>query len=131
VTEWSDTANGSASTAISSGTPSGTGISIESCAGRYSAKPPEASLQVPVWMPAANGPSAKCQQMLRSPSRQDPHGGSIPLGPQESHGLRTTRWPISNPSAASPSSLTSATTSWPITTGKEKKVATRCPGTCR
>ena len=37
VTEWSETAKGSAKTAFSSGTESGTGISIESCAAISSA----------------------------------------------------------------------------------------------
>ncbi len=60
--EWSDTANGSASTATSSGTPSGTGIAIERCAGSSSAKPPVASLELPVWIPAASRPSVKLQQ---------------------------------------------------------------------
>ena len=31
-------------------------------------------------MPAASGPSVKCQQRLKSPSRHEPHGGSIPRG---------------------------------------------------
>ncbi len=64
MTECNDTANGSAKTATSSLTPSGTGISIDSCAGRYSAKPPGASFDVPVWIPAAMGPRVKCQHML-------------------------------------------------------------------
>jgi hypothetical protein len=62
----------------------------------------------------------KCQQMLRSPAWQAGHGGSMPLGTHESHGFKMTRWPISSPRTAGPRSLTSATTSCPITTGEEK-----------
>ena len=51
-------------TATSSLRLSGTGISIDSCAGRNSAKPPGASFEVPVWMPAAIGPCVKCQHRL-------------------------------------------------------------------
>ena len=120
MTECSDTANGSLMTATSSLTPSGTGISIDSCAGRYSAKPPGASLEVPVWMPAAIGPRSKLQHRLRSPSWHAGHGGSIPRGPHESHGFRTTRWPTSRVVTAGPTSTTSATTSCPGTVGREK-----------
>jgi hypothetical protein len=56
---WSDTANGSAITACSSDNPSGTGNSIDVCAGNRSAYPPVASREVPVWMPGAIGPSRK------------------------------------------------------------------------
>ena len=46
-------------TACSSVRLSGTGMSIDSWAGKKSAKPPGASLDVPVWMPAAIGPWVK------------------------------------------------------------------------
>ena len=64
MTECSETAKGSPMTATSSLRLSGTGISIDSCAGRYSAKPPGASFEVPVWMPGAMGPWVKCQHRL-------------------------------------------------------------------
>ena len=44
----------------------------------------------------------------------------MPRGPQDSQGLRTTRWPTSSVVTAGPTSTTSATTSWPNTVGKEK-----------
>ena len=60
----SDTANGSASTATSSGMASGTGMAISLWAGRRSANPPVASDELPVWMPAVMRPSLKFQQRL-------------------------------------------------------------------
>ncbi len=47
----------------------------------------------------------------------------MPRGPHDSHGLSTTRCPISSPRAAGPSATTSATTSWPITWGNEQNAA--------
>ena len=47
----------------------------------------------------------------------------MPRGPQDSHGLSTTRCPTSSPRAFGPSATTSATTSWPMTCGKEQKAA--------
>ena len=71
-------------------------------------------------MPAAIGPCVKCQHRLKSPSWHDGQGGSMPRGPQESQGFRTTRWPTSSVVTAGPTSTTSATTSCPNTVGKEK-----------
>jgi hypothetical protein len=120
VTEWSETAKGSARTACSSLRESEMGKSIDSWAGRYSANPPGASREVPVWMPGARGPSVKCQQRLRSPAAHDPHSGVIPRGRHESHGLSTTRCPTSSRETPLPTSATSATTSCPNTVGDEK-----------
>ena len=64
VTECSDTANGSANTATSSGIESGTLWSIESCAGMSSAYPPLMSRHVPMWIPGEIGPAAKLQHRL-------------------------------------------------------------------
>ena len=64
VTECSETANGSAITATSSGIESGTGMSMESWAGRYSAKPPVASRERPVCIPGASRPWMKLKQRL-------------------------------------------------------------------
>jgi len=46
----------------------------------------------------------------------------MPLGPHDSHGLSTTRWPGCRPPAPGPSSATSATTSWPSTVGKVNRL---------
>ena len=121
VTAWSDTEKGSASTATSSGTWSGTGTSMESWAGSRGAKPPVASLALPVWMPGESRPSRKLQHRLRSPAAQAGQGGSMPRGAQDSQGLRTTRWPGSRPRARGPTSATVPTTSCPSTWGKEMK----------
>ena len=64
VMACSDTAKGSANTATSSGTESGTGISIEWWAGTSSANPPVASLALPVWMPGDSRPSVNRQHRL-------------------------------------------------------------------
>ena len=61
---WRLTANGSANTASSSGTESGTRNSIESWAGMSGAYPPLASRDVPMWIPGAIGPTAKLSQRL-------------------------------------------------------------------
>ncbi len=50
-------------------------------------------------------------------------GGWIPRGPQDSHGLSTTRCPTCSPRAFGPTRTTSATTSWPMTCGNEQKAA--------
>ena len=121
VMECSDTANGSANTATSSVTPSGTRKSIESSAGMSVAHPPVASLDVPVWIPGAMGGSRKLQHRLRSPAAQAGHTGDTPRGSHESHGLSTTRSPTSKPSASGPSATTSATTSCPSTCGNDVK----------
>src|SRR5207248_10714647 len=80
------TANGSASTATSSGTPSGTGIIMCWCAGTSSAKPPVASDELPVWMPGASRPSWKWKHMLQSPTAHDGHIGVMPRGPHDNQG---------------------------------------------
>ena len=46
----------------------------------------------------------------------------MPRGPHESHGFSTTRCPTSRPRAPSPSSVTSATTSWPRMVGKVNRL---------
>ncbi len=111
----SDTANGSAKMACSSGIESGTANSIVEWAGISSAYPPVASLDTPVWMPGLMSPDRKLQHRLRSPASHAGQIGSMPRGRHDSHGFSTTRWPTSKPSASGPSSTTSATTSWPIT----------------
>lgn len=63
VTAWKETDHGSARTAASSGTASGTGNTIVVCAGSRSANPPVASVALPVWMPAESGPAWKFQQI--------------------------------------------------------------------
>src|SRR5437870_10550691 len=100
VTAWSETEKGSARTATSSGTWSGTGTSIVSWAGRRGAKPPVASLELPVWIPGERRPSRKLQHRLRSPAAHAGQGGSTPRGPHDSQGLSTTRWPTSRPFAS-------------------------------
>src|ERR671921_871984 len=45
----------------------------------------------------------------------------MPRGPQDSHGLSTTRCPTGTSSAAGPASTTVPTTSWPSTWGNEMK----------
>ena len=97
VTLWSDTAKGSAKMACSSSTPAGTAKSIDEWAGRSSAYPPVASLETPVCRPGLMSPVVKLQHRLRSPAAQAGHSGSMPRGAQDSHGLSTTRCPISNP----------------------------------
>ncbi len=117
MTACSDTANGSAKTATSSGIESGTGKSIDGCAGMRFAQPPGTSLDVPMWMPGASGGVWKFQQRLRSPTSHAGQIGDTPRGTHDSHGLSTTRSPISTPSASGPSATTSVTTSWPSTCG--------------
>ena len=68
-----DTANGSASTATSSETPSGTGMSIESWAASRSAQAPGASVVTPMWTPGPIAPVVKLQHRDRSPARQAGH----------------------------------------------------------
>src|SRR5215207_6197848 len=121
VTECRLTANGSANTASSSGTSSGTLKSCVSWAGISCAYPPLASRDVPVWMPGAIGPTPKLQHKLRSPASHAGQIGSTPRGRHDSHGFSTTRSPTSRPSASGPSATTSATTSCPSTCGSEKK----------
>src|SRR5262249_31292033 len=120
VTECRLTANGSAKTASSSGTSSGTLNSCVSCAGMSWAYPPLASFEVPVWRPGAIGPTPKLQHRLRSPASHAGQIGSTPRGRHESQGFSTTRSPTSRPSASGPSATTSATTSCPSTCGSEK-----------
>src|SRR5438128_3024055 len=115
VTECSDTANGSANTATSSGSSSGTLNSIDGCAGMRFAQPPLTSLEVPMWMPGFNGGVWKLQQRLRSPASHAGQIGDTPRGTHDSHGLSTTRSPSATPSASGPSATTSVTTSWPST----------------
>ena len=88
---WKDTEKGSASTAASSEMPSGTGMSMESCAASCSAQAPGAPVITPTWTPGPRSPLVKLQQRLRSPAWHGGHGGSMPRGPQVSHGLSTTR----------------------------------------
>src|SRR5581483_11948555 len=119
VMACSDTENGSASTATSSGIESGTGNSIDSWAGRYSAKPPGASFELPLWMPGASRPSPKFQHKLRSPASHAGHTGEMPRGAHDSHGLSTTRWPTCRRVTSVPTADTSPMTSWPSTCGNE------------
>ena len=91
VTAWRATENGSARTATSSVTSSGTGISIRRWAGSSSANPPVASDEFPVWIPGVSEPSWKCQHRLKSPASHAGHDGSMPRTSHESHGLSTTR----------------------------------------
>ena len=116
-----ETAKGSARTASSSGMSSGTGISIESCAASNSAHAPGASVVTPTCTPGPRLPDVKLQHRLSLPATHAGHGGSTPRGAQVSHGLRTTRSPISTPSARGPTSTTSATTSCPGTWGSDEK----------
>ncbi len=120
---WKETEKGSASTAASSEMASGTGISMESWAASCSAHAPGAAVMTPTWTPGPRSPLVKLQHRLRSPATQGGHGGSMPRGPQVSHGLSTTRWPTSRPRASGPRATTSATTSWPGTWGSEEKAA--------
>ena len=60
---WNETDQGSARTASSSGTWSGTANAIDVWAGTSSAKPPVASTALPVWMPGDNVPSHHCWQI--------------------------------------------------------------------
>ena len=60
----SDTENGSANTASSSGIESGTANSMLSWAGINSAYPPVTSADTPVWMPGLMSPSVKLQHRL-------------------------------------------------------------------
>ena len=84
-----ETAKGSARTAISSDTASGTGISIESWAARSSAHAPGASVVTPTWTPGPSLPAVKFAQ-AQVPGGTGGAGGSMPRGPQVSHGLSTT-----------------------------------------
>src|SRR6516225_7174355 len=108
--ERSETLTGSASTAASSETPSGMANSWDACAAKRSACAPAAAAQFPRWIEAGRLPERKLRHHGYRPSRQAPHGGSTPRGTQDSHGLRTTRSPVS---ARRP------TTSWPSTCGKD------------
>ena len=108
---WNETEKGSASTAASFETPSGTGMSMESCAASRSAHAPGAAVMTPTCTPGPRSPLVKLQQRLRSPAWQGGHIGSIPRGAQVSQGFSTTRWPMSSPFARGPSSTTSLTTS--------------------
>src|SRR5438874_506861 len=69
---WSETENGSASTACSSLTLSGTGMHIDSWAGTNGAKPPVAALLLPVWMPRGMIPRAKFRQLAERGGRERP-----------------------------------------------------------
>ena len=92
---WNDTENGSASTAASSVTSSGTGMSMEEWAASCSAQAPGAPVTTPMWTPGPMSPLVKDQHRLRSPAWQGGHRGVMPRGAQLSHGLSTTRWPTS------------------------------------
>ena len=120
---WKETEKGSASTAASSEMPSGTGISMESCAASCSAQAPGAPVMTPTCTPGPRSPFVKLQQRLRSPAWQGGQSGSMPRGAQVNHGLSTTRWPTSSPRASGPRATTSATTSCPGTCGSEEKAA--------
>lgn len=63
VIAWNDTDHGSASTATSSSMSSGTGNAIDVWAGSSSAKPPVASVALPVWMPEERRPAWKFAQI--------------------------------------------------------------------
>ena len=107
-----ETENGSASTATSSLTSSGMGMSIESWAAMRSAHPPGRVGGHPDVDARGRAPrSVKLQHRLSSPRWQGGHGGSMPRGPQVSQGLSNTRWPTSSPVASGPRATTSATTS--------------------
>ena len=67
------------------------------------------------------GGAVKFQHRLRSPTSHAGQIGDTPRGTHDSHGLRTTRSPISTPSASGPSATTSATTSCPSTCGNDWK----------
>ena len=69
----------------------GPGMSMESCAASSSAQAPGAPVMTPTWTPGPRSPLVKLQHRLRSPAWHGGHGGSMPRGPQVSHGLRTTR----------------------------------------
>ena len=120
---WKETEKGSASTAASFEMPSGTGISMESCAASCSAQAPGAPVMTPTWTPGPRSPLVKLQHRLRSPAWQGGHSGVMPRGAQVNQGLRTTRWPTSSPRASGPRATTSATTSCPGTWGSEEKAA--------
>ncbi len=65
---WNDTENGSAITADSSGTSSGTGISMDVWAAMSSAQAPGAPVTTPMWTPGLMSPLVKDQHMLTSPA---------------------------------------------------------------
>ncbi len=94
---------------------------MESWADIRSAQAPGASVMTPMCTPGPRAPLVKLQHSGNSPRTQAGQGGSMPRGPQVSHGLSTTRWPTSTPRASGPSSTTSVTTSWPGTWGREEK----------
>ena len=88
---WNDTEKGSASTAASSVTSSGTGISIDEWAASCSAQAPGAPVTTPMWTPGPMSPVVNDQHRLTSPAWHGGHSGLIPRGAQLSHGLSTTR----------------------------------------
>ncbi len=98
-------------------------MSIESWAAIRSAHPPARRWPPRRALRDPSAPSVKLQHRLSSPRWQAGQGGSMPRGPQVSHGLSSTRWPTSRPCASGPSDTTSATTSWPGTWGIEEKAA--------
>ena len=120
---WKDTEKGSASTAASSDTSSGTGKSIDEWAASPSAQAPGAPVTTPMWTPGPMSPLVNDQHRLRSPAWQGGHSGEIPRGAQLSQGLSTTRCPTSTSRAAGPRETTSATTSCPGTWGSEENAA--------
>src|SRR5262245_6010342 len=118
-TACNETENGSASTASSSRTSSGIAIHIDSCAGTNGANPPVATLLFPVWIPGGMWPRAKLRQIEYCPSRHSRQGGSMPRGPHDSHGFKTTQSPTRRVRTAGPTRSTVPTTSCPSTCGNE------------